>query len=76
MLSSIASLHITKSSVRLSSAQRVEPTGERFQIRCEGAANEEAEGEKLLSDKGEIGHYTESDALATKRALAIDRSDG
>jgi hypothetical protein len=53
----------------------VVPTGESFQIRCERAANEEAEGEKLLNDKGEIGHFTASDALATKRALAIDRSD-
>ena len=61
--------------MRLSSAQRVVPTGERFQIRCERAANEEAEGEKLLSDKGGIGHFTASDALATKTAQAIDRID-
>jgi len=53
----------------------VVPTGERFQIRCERAANEEAEGEKLLSDKGGIGHFTASDALATKTAQAIDRID-
>ena len=50
-------------------------TGERFQIRCECAANEEAEGDNLLSDKYGIGHFTASDALETKIALAIDRSD-
>ena len=51
------------------------PTGESIQIRCERAANKEAEGENLLSDKCGIGHFTVSDALGTKRALAIDRSD-
>jgi hypothetical protein len=61
--------------VRLSSAQRVVPTGESFQIRCERAANEEAEGENLLIDKGGIGHFTAPDALATKRALEVGRSD-
>jgi hypothetical protein len=72
---SIASLYITKSSVHRSSAQRVVPTGESFQIGCKRAANEEAEGENLLGDKCGIGHFTASDALATKRAPAIDRID-
>jgi hypothetical protein len=53
----------------------VVPTGESFQIRCERAANEEAEGENLLIDKGGIGHFTAPDALATKRALEVGRSD-
>jgi hypothetical protein len=75
MLSSIALLH-TKSSVLLSSAQRAVPTGKSFQIRCKRATNKEAEGKKLLSDKCGIGHLTASDALGSKRALAIDRSDG
>ena len=61
--------------MRLSSAQRVVPTGKSFQIRCERAADEEAEAEKLLNDEDGIGHFTVSDALVTKRALAIDRSD-
>ena len=61
--------------MNLPSTQRVVPTGESFQIRCERAANEEDEGEKLLSDKCGIGHFTASDALGTKKALAIDRSD-
>ena len=61
--------------MRFSIAQRVVPTGKSFQIRCERTANEEAEAEKLLDDKDGIGHFTASDALVTKRALAIDRSD-
>ena len=50
-------------------------TSERFQIWCKGTTNEEAEGEKLLSDKVGLKHSMLSRVLATKKALASDRSD-
>jgi hypothetical protein len=61
--------------MRHSNKLRVVPTGKRFQIRCERAANEEAKGDNLLNDKGGIRHLTAADALATIREQAIDRSD-
>ena len=62
--------------MRFSSAQTLVPTGESFQIRCECAANEEAEGENLLSDKCGIRQFAASDVLGTKKALVIYRSVG
>lgn len=50
-------------------------TSESFQIWCKSTTNEEAEGEKLLSDKVVFRHSAASDVLATKKALASDRSD-
>ena len=50
-------------------------TSESFQIWCKGTANEEAKGEKLLSDKVGLRHSISSHVLATRRARASDRSD-
>ena len=59
----------------ISNAQSKVLTSKGFQIRCKGAANEKDEGKKLLRDKDRIEHSKASHALASKRALASDRSD-